>query len=71
MCKITTRNRGAQPLTVRLLVTGTSTRTAKLLGLAAARVSDQERAVVSEEDVLDLPLARLIDDYGPNKGSEM
>jgi len=44
------------PLTVRLLVAGTSTWTAKLLGLAATRISHKKGTVVAEKDVLDLLL---------------
>jgi len=49
-------------LTVRLLVAGTGTGTTKLLGLAATRVGNEEGAVVLDEDLADLLLARLIDD---------
>ena len=48
-------------LTIRLLVTSTSTWTAKLLGLTAPRVSDKKSTVVTEEDVLDLLLGSLVD----------
>ena len=47
-------------LTVGLLVAGTSRGTAELLGLAAARVSDEEGSVVLEEDLLDLVLLGLV-----------
>ena len=49
-------------LTVRLLVASTRARPAKLLGLAATRVRDEEGAVVGEEDVLDLLLGGLVDE---------
>lgn len=48
-------------LTVRLLVSCTSAWATELLRLAASRVGDQERAVVLNEDVLDLLLRRLVD----------
>ena len=63
--------RMAEPLSVRLLVAGTSRRTSVLLGLAATRIypsivhptstSGNQGAVVFHEDVLDLTLV-LFDD---------
>ena len=41
-------------LTVRLLAACTSTLSAELLGLAAARVGDQERTVIRHEELLEL-----------------
>ncbi len=55
-------NRSPQRLTVRLLVTCTGTWTAKLLGLAATRISNEQSTVVAKEDVLDLLLGSLVDD---------
>ncbi len=52
----------AEGLSVRLLVAGTGAGAAKLLGLAAARVGDQQRAVVAQQAVLDLLLGRLVND---------
>lgn len=57
-------------LTVRLLVTGTSTGTAELLGLAASVIGDEEGTVVADEGLLELVLGVLVDvllvvgDYG-------
>ena len=48
-------------LTVRLLVSGSGSGTSKLLGLVSSGISDQQRAVELDEDVLDLLLALLID----------
>merc|ERR1712154_622950 len=48
-------------LTVRLLVYGSGSGTSKLLGLVSSGISDQQRAVELDEDVLDLLLALLID----------
>jgi len=48
-------------LTVRLLVAGTGAWTSELFGLAATGVSDEEGAVVRDEDVLDLLLGGLVD----------
>merc|ERR1712146_259193 len=47
-------------LTVRLLGAGTGAGTTELLGLDAARVGDEERAVVGEQNLLDLPLGLLV-----------
>lgn len=47
-------------LTVRLLVARTGRRPSELLGLTAARVRDQEVAVVRHENVLDLTLGCLV-----------
>lgn len=57
-------------LTVRLLVTSTGTRAAKLLGLASAGVSDQQRAVILDQDILDLALGGLVHDYRPGQCEE-
>lgn len=50
-------------LTVRLLVTSTGTRTAKLLRLASAGISDEESAVILHKDLLDLSLGGLVHIY--------
>jgi hypothetical protein len=50
-------------LSVRLLVARAGTGSTELLGLAAAGVGNEESAVISEEDVLDLLLGSLIDDW--------
>lgn len=47
-------------LTVRLLVASTCSRSTKLLGLAATRVSYQQSPIVLDQDVLDLFLGGLI-----------
>lgn len=47
--------------TVRLLVARAGRGTAELLGLAAARVRDEEVSVVGHEEVLDLALRGLVD----------
>ena len=47
-------------LTVRLLVSGSGSGTSKLLGLVSSGISDQQRAVELDEDVLDLLLALLV-----------
>ena len=47
-------------LTVRLLVSCSGSGTSKLLGFVPPGVSDQQGAVVLDEDVLDLLLALLI-----------
>lgn len=47
-------------LTVRLLVARAGRGAAKLLGLAAAGVSDEQRAVVRVQDALDFLLGRLV-----------
>lgn len=52
----------ANPLSVRLLVPGTSTGTTKLLGLAAAVVSDQQGAVELDEGLLQQVLGVLVDE---------
>lgn len=57
---------GSNPLpracsTVGLLEAGSGTWTAELLGLAAARVRNQQGAIVLQQDLLDLVLGRLID----------
>lgn len=49
-------------LTVGLLVAGTGTGTAKLLGLAAARIGNQQGAVVLDQQAADLLLGGLVDD---------
>ncbi len=47
-------------LTVRLLVTSTSTWTTELLWFTAARISNQQGSVVVDKDFLDLTLGSLI-----------
>ncbi len=47
-------------LTVGLLVAGASSRSTKLLGLAAAGISNQKGPVVLNQDIFDLFLGRLI-----------
>ena len=47
-------------LTVGLLAASAGARTTELLRLAAARVSDQQGAIVRHKDVLDLPLGGLV-----------
>jgi len=47
-------------LTVRLLETGTSTGTTKLLGFTTTRISNEESTVILNEDFLDLLLGGLI-----------
>lgn len=47
-------------LTVGLLVAGASSRSTKLLGLAAAGISDQQGPIVLNQDILDLFLGGLI-----------
>ena len=47
-------------LTVRFLVASTRTRTSELLGFAASRISNQQRLVVTRQDVLDFLLRRLV-----------
>merc|ERR1711963_9876 len=47
-------------LTVGLLVAGTGAGSSELLGLAAPRISDQQAAVVADQQVSDLLLARLV-----------
>lgn len=49
-------------LTVRLLVTGTSTGTTKLLGLRSSGVSDKKGSVVRNESLLQLVLGLLINE---------
>mmetsp|Transcript_1274 Transcript_1274/g.3281 ORF Transcript_1274/g.3281 Transcript_1274/m.3281 type:complete len:207 (+) Transcript_1274:196-816(+) len=49
--------------TVRLLAASASTRTTELLRLAPARVSDKQATVVCRQDLLDLALRRLIDEF--------
>jgi hypothetical protein len=51
----------AYRLTVRLLVPGTRTWTAELLGLAPPVVGDEQCAVVLDESLLELVLRVLID----------
>ena len=51
----------AYRLTVRLLVPGTRTGTAELLGLHAPVVGNEEGAVVGDEGLLELVLAVLVD----------
>ena len=48
-------------LTVGLLEPGASTATTELLGLTAPGIGDEEGAVVSDEDILDLLLGLLVD----------
>lgn len=50
------------PLPVGLLVPGTSTWTTELLGLASAVVGNEEGTVVSDEGLLELVLAVLVDE---------
>lgn len=50
-----------QHLTIRLLVAGASTWTTKLLGLAAARVGNQQGAVIVDQDASNLLLGGLVD----------
>jgi hypothetical protein len=47
-------------LTVGLLVAGTGSRTAELLGLAAPGVGNQQASVVGQEDILDLLLGGFV-----------
>ena len=54
-------HRLALPLSVRLLVPGTRTWTAELLGLAPSVVGHEECAVVGDECLLELVLAVLVD----------
>ena len=49
-------------LTVRLLVTCTSTGTTELLRLAAARISDKEGSIVGDKLLLDLSLGGLVNE---------
>lgn len=53
--------RPSSRLTVRLLVAGTSTRTTELLGLASARIGDEQGSVVLNQGLLQLSLGGLID----------
>lgn len=53
-------------LTVGLLVAGAGSRSTELLGLAAARISNQQGPVVLDQDVLDLLLGGLIHIYEQN-----
>ena len=46
---------------VRLGIAGACRRTAPVLGLAATRVGDEQKAVEREQNVLDLALRRLVD----------
>lgn len=55
----------AWSLTVRLLVASASSWTAKLLGLAAARISNQQSSVILDQDVLYFLLGRLVHIWGP------
>lgn len=48
-------------LTIRLLVAGASTGTTKLLGLAAARIGNQQAAVIVDQNASNLLLGGLID----------
>lgn len=52
----------ANPLSVRLLVPGTSAGTTELLGLAATVVSDQQGAVELDEGLLQQVLGVLVDE---------
>ena len=56
------RYRKKHPLSVRLLEPGTGTGTAKLLGLAAAVVGDEEGAVELDEGLLEHVLGVLVDE---------
>lgn len=47
-------------LTVRFLISGTSTRTAELLGLRVSRVSNQQGSVVAQISLLELVLRLLV-----------
>lgn len=47
-------------LSVRLLVAGTGTWTTELLGLASSRISDQQRTVVVDQNVLEFLLRGLV-----------
>merc|ERR1719384_1518591 len=47
-------------LTVRLLVSGSGSGTSKLLGFVSSGISDQQRSVELDENVLDLLLALLV-----------
>jgi len=49
------------PLTVGLLVSGSGAGTSELLGLVPPGIGDEERAVVADQDVLDLLLGGLVD----------
>ena len=49
-------------LTVRLLVAGTGTGTAELLGLAATGIGNEEGSVVGNKLLLDLSLGGLVDE---------
>ncbi len=49
-------------LTVRLLISGSGTRTSELLGFASSRVGDDQRSVVSDQHVSDLLLGGLINE---------
>lgn len=48
-------------LTIRFLITCSGARTAELLGLAATRVGNQQRAIISDQDITQLLLRGLID----------
>jgi hypothetical protein len=54
-------------LTVRLLVTSTGRWTTELLWLTTTRIADEQRSVITEEELLDLLLGLFIDVY---KGEE-
>jgi hypothetical protein len=47
-------------LTIRLLVASARRGTAKLLRLTAARVGDQQRTIVAQQQLFDLALRRFI-----------
>ena len=49
-------------LTVGFLVTGTGSWPTKLLGLASARIGNEQRPVVLDENILDLLLGGFVDD---------
>lgn len=49
-------------LTVRFLISGTSTRTAELLGLRVSRIGNQQGSVVAQISLLKLVLRLLIDE---------
>lgn len=50
-------------LTVRFLVTGTSTWTTELLGLGPSGIGDEECAVVLKESLLELVLGVLVNEF--------
>ena len=48
-------------LTVGLLVSGSGAGSSELLGLVSPGIGDEQRSVVTDQDILDLLLRRLID----------